>query len=228
MPSIQNARRRRFAAAQPLHRANDWDHGEHIVEVSRLGHRRDDLSARIPMGRTRIVRLGIHGGHFGVGHTPLTINPLDTIPATSEETDDVIVQLLHWPDVGETQQAEQSVPDDLAEALQELGEVAADAAEDGLDVPSEVAFTNAERLLRAMYRISPRVYSVYPMPDRYIAIDARGVDGNIAVLMCGSNGEALCLVTINREARRARYSTARELPDGFVREALFALGPEPA
>lgn len=213
MPSTQNARRRRSTAAQPLLHAYDWDQGEHFVEESRLGHRRDDLSARIPMGRSHIVRLGIHGGPFGVGHTP-------------EETDDVIVQLLHWPDVGERQQAEQSVTDDLAEALQELGEVAADAEEDGLEVPSLTAFANAERILRAMYRISPRRFAVYPDYDGHITIDARGRNDNIAVVMCDSDGGALCLVTIDNEPRRARYSTARILPDGFIREALRDLGEE--
>ena len=112
---------------------------------------------------------------------------------------------------------------ELKEALQDLKEVTEDAEEDGLEVPSEVAFTNAERLLRAMYRISPRRYGVYPVSGGRIAIDARGPNGRIAVLTCESDGGALCLVTIDGEYRRARYSTARGLPDGFIREALAAL-----
>ena len=119
-------------------------------------------------------------------------------------------------------------PADLAEALQELAEVTADAEEEGIDVPSETAMTNAERLLKAMYGISPRLYGVYPAPDGYVAIDARGTNDRIAVVMCGSAGEALCFATIDGESRRARYSTARELPDGFIREALADLGPESA
>ncbi|MCY4367749.1 MAG: hypothetical protein OXE17_16235 [Chloroflexi bacterium] len=120
------------------------------------------------------------------------------------------------------------VPAELEEALQDLKEVKVDAKEDGLEVPSELAFTNAERLLKTMYRISPRRYGVYPAPDGYIAIDARGANGRIAVTMCGSDGGALCLVTIDNEQRRARYDTARQLPDGFIREALHELGAEPA
>ena len=54
------------------------------------------------------------------------------------------------------------VPADLAEALQELAEVAADAEDDGFEPPSEVAFANAEGLLKAMYRVSPRRFAVYP------------------------------------------------------------------
>ena len=121
-----------------------------------------------------------------------------------------------------------SPPADLAEAMQELAEVTADAEEDGLEVPSATAMSNAERLLKSMYRISPRRYLVYPMSDAYIAIDARGANDGIIVVMCGSDGGVLCLATINEESRRARYSTARKLPDGFIREALFELGEKPS
>ena len=117
---------------------------------------------------------------------------------------------------------------DLEEALQDLQEVPADAKEEGMAVPTEVAFANTKRLLRAMYRVSPRRYGVYPAPDGCIAIDARGTNGRIAVVMCDSDGGVLCLVTIDNEERRARYSTARHLPDGFIREALQDLGAEPA
>ena len=117
---------------------------------------------------------------------------------------------------------------DLVEALQELAEVRDYAAEDGLDIPSEIASANAERLLKAMYAISPRRYGVYPAPDGYVAIDARGINDRIAVVLCGSAGEASCFVTIDGESRRARYSTARELPDGFICEALAGLDEKPA
>ena len=115
-------------------------------------------------------------------------------------------------------------PADLKDALQELDKVPADAEEDGLGVPSDLAFANAKRLLKAMNRISPRRFVVYPVDDDSIAIDARGSNHCIVVVDCGPNDEALCLVTIDGENRRARYPTARELPDGFIREALTALG----
>lgn len=131
---------------------------------------------------------------------------------------------------GSTQkaQAQDSKPiaADLEDALQELAEVPADAEEDGLGVPSDLAFANAERLLKAMHRISPRPFVVYPADDASIAIDARGPNHRIMVVNCGPDDEVLCLVTIDGEYRRARYSTARELPDGFIREALAALDKE--
>ena len=120
------------------------------------------------------------------------------------------------------------VPADLAEALQELAEVAADAEDDGFEPPSEVAFANAEGLLKAMYRVSPRRFAVYPESDGGIAIDARGPNGRIAVVSCESDGGVLCLVSIDGARRRARYSTAHELPDGFIREALAGLDQKPA
>ncbi len=116
---------------------------------------------------------------------------------------------------------------DLADALQELAEVTDYAEEDGIEAPSEIASANAARLLKAMYAISPRRYGVYPAPGGYVAIDARGVNDRIAVVLCGSAGEASCYVTIDGESRRARYATTRELPDGFIREALADLDTEP-
>ena len=115
------------------------------------------------------------------------------------------------------------MPAELAEAVAELDDVVAYAEEIEVETPSAVAFGNALRLLKAMYRVAPRRYSVYPMPDGYIAIDARGGDDRIAVVMCGSDGGVLCLVSGDGEHRRARYSTARGLPDGFIREALREL-----
>ncbi len=51
----------------------------------------------------------------------------------------------------------------LAEALQELSEVTDYAKEDGLDIPSETAFANAERLLRDLYDFFSA--SVFGVPD---------------------------------------------------------------
>ena len=115
------------------------------------------------------------------------------------------------------------MPVELAEALAELDDVTAYAEEIEVETPSAAAFDNARRLLKAMYRISPRQFSVYPAAGGHIALDARGAKGNIVVVSCGSDGSVLCLVTIGGEDRRARYATARTLPDGFISEALAAL-----
>ena len=80
-----------------------------------------------------------------------------------------------------------------------------EADEEGFPIPSEIALKNAEHLLREMYLISPRRFEVYPTPDGEIA-DASGGQ-------CDSEGGALCLINLNGNHRRARYSTINTLPD---------------
>ena len=112
---------------------------------------------------------------------------------------------------------------DLRDALRDLDEAKDEARVEGFPAPSDTALGNARRLLRAMYRILPRRFEVYPMPDAEIAIDIPGGPGRSVLLLCGSDGGALCLVNMNGAHRRARYSDPRRLPDGFVRDALAEL-----
>ena len=135
-----------------------------------------------------------------------------------------------WPPVPlrvrQTRPAPSSIlpmPAQLAEAIEELDDVPAYAEETDVEKPSDMAFDNARRLLKAMYRTLPRPYSVYPTAGGHIAIDARGGKGRIAVVSCGSDGSVLCLASIDGNDRRARYTTARNLPDAFIREALAEL-----
>ena len=119
-------------------------------------------------------------------------------------------------------------PDWLAEAQKELAEVADEAREEGYPVPSDVAFENARRLLPEIYRLAPRPMAVYPMPDGEIALHVPGGYGQSVLLLCESDGGALCSVNLDGEHRRARYSTTRTLPDGFIREALAEMKDKPA
>ena len=112
---------------------------------------------------------------------------------------------------------------DLADALQDLDDVFDAAREEGIPEPSKLAFENAGRLLKAMYEISPRRFDVYPMADGHIAVDGRGGYGRATLLLCGSDGDAVCLVTIDGERRCAHYATTGTLPDDFVRQALREL-----
>ena len=109
---------------------------------------------------------------------------------------------------------------DLRDALHDLDGAIAEAREENFPAPSEAALMNGRRLLQAMYRISPRRFEVYPTPDGEVALDAPGGHGRSVLLLCASEGGALCLVNMNGAHRRARYSDADLLPDGFVREAL--------
>ena len=114
-------------------------------------------------------------------------------------------------------------PPDLCDALRDLDQAKDEAREEEFPVPAGKALGNARRLLHAMHRISPRRFEVYPTPDGEIAIDAPGGPGRSVLLLCDSDGGALCLVNMNGAHRRARYSDTRKLPDGLVREALSEL-----
>ena len=112
---------------------------------------------------------------------------------------------------------------DLRDALHDLDQAKDEAREEGFPVPSDTALRNTRRLLHAMYRILPRRFEIYPMPDGEIAIDVPGGPGRSVLLLCGSDGGALCSVNMDGAHRRARYSDTRGLPDGFVRDALAEL-----
>ena len=112
---------------------------------------------------------------------------------------------------------------DLCDALSDLDRVRQEAREDGFLAPSGAAAENARRLLHDIYRIFPRRFEIYPTPDGEVALDVPGGPGRSVLLLCGSDGGALCSVNMNGAHRRARYSDARELPDGFVLDALAEL-----
>lgn len=95
----------------------------------------------------------------------------------------------------------------LLAALSDLKEAATEAEEEGYPIPSEIAFQNAERLLRAVYRILPRRYEVYPTQDAEIAIDAPNGRRGSVIILCDSDGGALCLVNVDGEYRQRYYRT---------------------
>lgn len=64
---------------------------------------------------------------------------------------------------------------------------------------------------------------MYPTSDGEMAIDARGGPGRSVLLLCDSDGGALCMANMKGAHRRARYSDTDRLPDGFVKEALDEL-----
>ena len=111
----------------------------------------------------------------------------------------------------------------LQATLLDLDDAEREALEDGFPIPSKLALENARRLVHAMYGISGRRYEVYPTPDGEVAIDAPGGTGRSVLLLCDSDGGALCLVNMNGKHRRALYADANSLPDGFIREALAEL-----
>ena len=134
------------------------------------------------------------------------------------------LRALEWEVLGElVAHGLEDFPVRLADALRDLGEINDEACEEGFPTPTDVARKSANRLLKEMYRLSARRVEVYPMPDGEIAIDASDGQGSSVLLLCDSDGGALCLVNMEGKHRRATYSSADALPDGFVREALAEL-----
>ena len=115
------------------------------------------------------------------------------------------------------------IPEELSDALKDLHEASDEAREEGFPAPSDLALSNAERLLMAMYEISPRRFEVYPTPDGEIAIDAPSDDGESLLLLCEPEGGALCLANLGVGHRSNHYPNADMLPDKFLRESLVAL-----
>lgn len=116
-----------------------------------------------------------------------------------------------------------AIDDRLSLALGDLRDSTTEAREEGFSIPSTAAMSGAERLVKAMYEISPWRFEVYPTPDGEIAIDAPNGRGSSVILLCDSDGGALCLAHLNNSHRSRRYSTTDALPDDFLREVLIDL-----
>ena len=116
-----------------------------------------------------------------------------------------------------------SVPQDLEEALEDLRVAPDEATDEGYRQPTQLALANAGRILRRMYALHPIRLEVYPTPDGEVAVVAPAAPRRSVMVLCDSNGGALCMVNMDGEHRRARYSTANSLPDGFLRDALNEL-----
>ena len=114
------------------------------------------------------------------------------------------------------------LPTELSDALKDLREASDEAREEGYPTPSDLALSNAERLLKAMYEISPRRFEVYPTPDGEITIDAPNGDGQSVLLLCQPEGGALCLANLRDGHRSNSYPNADALPDNFLRKSLAA------
>ena len=62
------------------------------------------------------------------------------------------------------------------------------------------------------------------MPNGEVAIDACSVPGSSVIVLCHSDGGAVCLVHIRGGQERRSYERADELPNDFLHDALERLG----
>ena len=114
----------------------------------------------------------------------------------------------------------------LCDALADLREAAEYAEEEGFPIPSKSTITNAERLLREIHKISGLHLEVYPTPDGEIAVHVPNGRGRSVILLCNSDGGALCLANLESGHRRKNYPTTDTLPDKFLRQAFMDLESE--
>ena len=117
------------------------------------------------------------------------------------------------------------IPKDLSDALLELQHATKEAMEEEFELPSDLALSNAKRLLWKMYVTLPQRFEVYPTPDAEIAIRVLAPRRSV-ILLCESNGGALCLANLDSGRRRQSYANANDLPDEFLKEALIELKSE--
>ena len=114
----------------------------------------------------------------------------------------------------------------LSIAMADLQEAADYARDEGFAIPTSAAFDNAGRLLSEIHKISSLHLEVYPTPDGEIAVHVPNRKGRSVVLLCGSDGDALCLANLESGHRRKKYPSADTLPDKFLRQAFMDLESE--
>ena len=114
---------------------------------------------------------------------------------------------------------ESKEPPDLVDALLDLHDAKRVAEEEGDIPPSDHLLERSESILRDIYAVSPRPYTVYPMPDGEIAIDAHTPYGTKLVVVC-SDDSARCLVYTDEGFQQKAYGDVRVVPDQFMVEAL--------
>lgn len=114
----------------------------------------------------------------------------------------------------------------LACALGDLVEAPEEAEEEGFPAPSNRALSNARKLLYRMHAILPKRFEVYPTPDGEIAIDVPRGSSTSVLVLCDSDGGALCIVYSRGKDHLVRHASADLLPDALLVKCLTDLAQE--
>ena len=110
----------------------------------------------------------------------------------------------------------------LRDALDALYEVKTVAQEEDCDEPSDLAINNAEAVLRQMFRMSARVYDIYPMGGGEVAIDAGNRVRRIGVF-CYPDGRMQYVVLLDDERKDIRKDDVQDIPIDLLDRALNQL-----
>ena len=100
-----------------------------------------------------------------------------------------------------------------------------DADEAGIAMPSMDVVAEAKRIVLGLNGYLPSNTDVYTLEEGKVVVEVFGSTGRGLQLICEPNGGALCLVTVDKASRRARYESSAILPDGFLKEGLRAVRP---
>ena len=77
-----------------------------------------------------------------------------------------------------------------------------------------------------MYAILPERFEVYPTPDAEIAIDVPRGSCTSVLVLCDSDGGALCIIDSHGKDHLVRYASADLLPDALLSKCLTDLAQE--
>jgi hypothetical protein len=110
----------------------------------------------------------------------------------------------------------------LRDALDALYEVKSVAQEEDCDEPSDLGINNAEAVLRQMFKLSARVYDIYPMGGGEVAIDA-GNRGRRIGVFCYPDGRMQYVVLLDDERKDIRKDDVQDIPIDLLDRALNQL-----
>ena len=112
----------------------------------------------------------------------------------------------------------------LKDSLNEINAARREALEDGTVEPAESSFALAQSLVPQLHDILPGRYDAFPEDSGGVTLTAPSARTGFAVTVeCVPDGSVVCLLVSPGRMRKAVYSDAADLPDGFFREALQAL-----
>ena len=119
-----------------------------------------------------------------------------------------------------TQEIESS---ELVQLKEELNAVKTEASYEGIELPTTLAFKNAEIMIEKVYQIAPDDLLIELLPDSGIAVTRTGPFGCSLMIVCDSDGEILVSLNLDGEYQRTTFSGINMFDECFVRSALGLL-----